>query len=236
MNFKRLFAVLVMSTAISAAFAKYPKHSIMPMVGLASTGISDYSLRLSNGLQVSYASGDRLRTPLGIRYQYRMKKGNILGADVLSVFNSLSILPQYPDATSQLSGPIMALGGDMMGANIHYSKTIDIKMIEIFAMAGFGGYFMGNRSNNLTTDYSWYKNADPGFYDFAPVVTNNVLKKFMPVVDLGFGIRFKHMEAGLHNQISLSSPVKDFTYNGQSHSVPLSWKSIWFYVGYRFEF
>lgn len=220
----------------SNTFAKYPKHSFMPMLGLASTGISDYSLRVSHGLQVSYTSGDKLRTPFGIRYQYRMKKGNIVGVDFLSVYNPLIITPQYLDASSNFGGPSMAAGKNMIGGNIHYSKTIDIKLIEIFGMAGIGGYLVANSTINNTSDYSWYKDGGPGFYEFAPAVTNNVLKNFMPVVAFGGGVRFRHLEAGLFNQISMSGPVKNFTYNGYTHSIPLSWKSMGYYVGYRIEF
>lgn len=230
------FAIVVFGLSASGAFAKYPKHSIMPMLGLASTGINDYALRVSHGLQVTYTSGDRLRTPIGIRYQYRMKKGNIIGLDLVSVYCPMIITPQYLDASSGFGGPSMTAGRNMAGGSIHYSKTIDIKLLEVFGTAGFGGYFTGARSNIMTTDYSWYKGADSGFYDFAPVVTNNAFRKFMPVIAFGFGVRFRHLEAGLHNQVSLSGPVKDFTFNGYTHSVPLNWKSIGYYIGYRIEF
>jgi hypothetical protein len=81
-----------------------------------------------------------------------------------------------------------------------------------------------------------YKGASAEFYDFAPLVCNNSLKSFMPLVTFGAGVRFKHLEAGLNNQVSLASPVNSFAYNGFKHSVPLSWKSIGYYVGYRIEF
>jgi len=233
---KHLLTIVTLGAGISVAFAKYPKHSVMPMLGLASTGINDYSLRVSHGLQVTYTSGDRMRTPLGLRYQYRIKKGNILGLDVFSIYNPIVITPQYLDASSGFGGPSMVSGRNMTGGNIHFSKTIDIKLIEVFGMAGFGGYFTAKGSNTKTTDYSWYKGGTPDFYDFAPVVTNRAFKPFMPVIAFGFGIRFKHLEAGLQNQISLSGPIKDFTYNGYTHAVPMSWKSIGYYVGYRFEF
>ncbi len=230
------FAILALAAGASDVFAKYPKHSFMPMLGLVNTGINDYSLRVSHELQVTYSSGDRLRTPFGIRYQYRMKKGNIIGLDFVSVYSPMIITPQYLDAASVFGGPSMTAGRNMAGGNIHYSKTIDLKILEVFGMAGFGGYFTGARSNTIATDYSWYKGADSAFYDFAPVVTNNAFKKFMPVIAFGFGVRFKHLEVGLHNQVSLSGPVNDFTYNGYRHSVPLNWKSIGYYIGYRLEF
>jgi hypothetical protein len=230
------FTIVALGSCAPDVFAKYPKHSIMPMLGLANTGINDYSLRVSHGLQVSYTSGDRLRTPMGIRYQYRMKKGNIVGLDLVSVYSPMIITPQYLDPSSGFGGPAMTAGRNMAGGNIHYSKTIDIKLLEIFGMAGFGGYFTGARSNIMTTDYSWYKGANADFYDFAPEVTNKAFRKFMPVIAFGFGVRFRHLEAGLHNQVALSGPIKDFSFNGYSHSVPLHWKSIGYYVGYRFEF
>jgi hypothetical protein len=235
-SIKPFFIMSMIFAFITPVLAKYPRHSIMPMLGLASAGINDYSLRVSHGLLVSYTSGERMRTPLGIRYQYRMKKGNILGFDVTSLYNPIIITPQYLDGTSGFGGPAMTSGSNMVGSNIHYSKTIDIKLIEIFGMAGFGGYFTGYKTNNMTTDYSWYQGAGPGFYDFAPVVTNHALKKFMPVIAFGFGVRFRHLEGGLHNQLSLASPVKNFSYNGYSHAIPLNWKSIGYYIGYRLEF
>ena len=82
-----------------------------------------------------------------------------------------------------------------------------------------------------SSKFGWadlYMQACP---DVAPVVTNNALKKFIPVIAFGCGVRFKHLEMGLNNQVSLSSPVKDFTYNGYTHTVPLIWKSI----GYSFD-
>ncbi len=233
---KYRLAILLLCTFISEGFAGYPKHSFMPMLGLASTGINDYSLRVSHGLQVSYSSSDRMRTPLGIRYQYRMKRGNILGVDLMGVYSPVIITPQYLDAATGFGGPAMSNGQYMTGGNIHYSKTIDIKLLEVFGMAGFGGYFTGVGNSAKTTDYAWYKDGGPGFYDFAPAVTNNALSKFIPVIAFGCGVRFRHLEGGLNNQMSLSSPVKDFTYNGYTHSVPLIWKSIGYYVGYRFEF
>ncbi|MDI1235090.1 MAG: hypothetical protein PSX81_12475 [bacterium] len=234
--FKQLFAFFLLNTCINGTFAGYPKHSFMPMVGLSSAGITDYSLRVSHGLQVTYSSSDRMRTPLGIRYQYRMKKGNILGVDLMGIYSPIIITPQYLDAASGFGGPAMSIGQYMTGGNIHFSKTIDIKLIEIFGMAGFGGYFTGAGNSAKTTDYTWYKDGGAGFYDFAPTVTNNALSKFFPVVAFGCGVRLKHLEGGINNQMSLGSPVKDFTYNGYTHSVPLIWKSIGYYVGYRFEF
>ncbi len=227
--------ILLLSTGVSTAFAKYPTHSIMSMIGLAGTGIGDYSLRVSHGLQVSYSSGDRMRTPIGVRYQYRMKKGHILGIDLMGIYNPIIITPQYLDATG-FSGPAITCSQYMSGGNIHYSKTIDFKLIELFGMAGFGGYFTGNGPHDKVTDFAWYKGGSTEFYDFAPVVTNNVLNKFIPVVAFGGGVRFRHLEVGLNNQVSLNSPVKNFTYNGYAHNVPLMWKSFGYYVGYRFEF
>lgn len=192
-------------------------------------------MRVSHGLQVSYSSGDRLRTPLGLRYQYRMKKGNILGMDFSSLYNPIVITPQYMDNSGTFGGPSMAYGRSMTGFNIHYSKTIDIKILEVFGMAGLGAYVNGNLSGG-NTDFAWYQGGSPEFYTFAPVVTNTALKRFLPVMVFGCGVRLWHLEAGMHNQISISSPVRDFTYNGYTHTVPLSWKSLGYYIGYRFEF
>lgn len=196
-QFSLLFSLLV--ATFYNAMAGYPKHSIMPMIGLSSAGITDYSLRVSHGLQVSYSSSDRMRTPLGVRYQYRMKKGQILGADFMGIYSPIIITPQYLDASTGFGGPAMSCGQYMTGGNIHFSKTIDIKLIEIFGMAGVGGYFTGTGNSAKTTDNAWYKDGGAGFYDFAPTVTNNALKKFMPIVAFGFGVRFKHLEGGVNN-------------------------------------
>jgi hypothetical protein len=234
LKFFSLLGFVILSA--SASFAKFPTHSVMPYMGIANTGVTNYTLRVSHGLQVSYNSGDRLRTPVGLRYQYRMKKGNIFGADFFSIYNPLIITPQYLDANSVFGGPAMTSAQNMLGADIHFSKTIDIKIIEVFGMAGIGGYLSNKAGIDMSSDFSWYKGASTEFYDFAPLVCNNSLKSFMPLVTFGAGVRFKHLEAGLNNQMSLASPVNSFTYNGFKHSVPLSWKSIGYYVGYRFEF
>lgn len=208
----------------------------MIMPGLANTGINNLSLRVSHGLQVSYSGGDRWRTPVSMRYQYRMKRGNILGTDFTVIYNPLIITPQYLDANSVFGGPSISAGHYMRGLNVHYSKTIDIKILEVFGMAGFGAYYNGKQNNPGTSDFSWYKDANPEFYNFAPVVSDKALRKLMPVIVFGCGVRFRHLEGGINHQIALSGPVKDFTYNGYTHSVPLNWKSIGYYVGYRFEF
>ena len=233
---KYLGLCLLLVSGMQTLSAKYPTHSIMPYLAVANTGVSDYTLRVSHGLQVKYSSGDKLRSPMGIRYQYRMKKGHVLGADFFSIYNPLQITPEYLDANSSFGGPSISSEQRMNGFDLHYSKTIDIKLLEVFGWAGLGLYQNKALKDERLSDFSWYKGANADFYQFAPLVCQSSVKLYMPVMSFGAGVRFKHLEAGLNNQLSLASPINSFDYNGYHHVVPLSWKSIGYYLGYRFEF
>lgn len=209
----------------------------MPFAGLAGSRISEYTLQVSNNLRVRYHNGDVLRVPVGIRYQYRMKKGNILGACVTGNYNPILISPEYKDAGYGFTGPSIAAAGNMLGLDLHYSKTIDIRILEVFGYLGAGAMvYLGNASSVPVSDFSWYKHAPAEFYDFAPKVCANALKPVLPVLNFGAGVRFRHLEGGLMNQFSLSGPVKAFTYEGYTFNNKITWKSIGYYIGYRFEF
>ncbi len=88
----------------------------------------------------------------------------------------------------------------MIGGNIHYSKAIDFKLLEIFGFLGFGAYAQFPDANNAyTQDYSvGIKMPVPEFYPFAVAATQNALKSILPMSTIGFGARLKHLEAGLN--------------------------------------
>ena len=125
--------------------------------------------------------------------------------------------------------------GNMLGGDFHVSKTLKIKIIEAFGFMGIGGYSQ-RVGNSMTKDYSWYINAPTEFSDFAVASTNNVTRKYLPITKFGFGARIKHLEVGVNREYSLLSPVKSFTYQGQNYENHSRFKSIGFYVAYRYEF
>lgn len=57
------------------------RHSITLMASLSNTGINPFTLQVSPSLRCVYENGETINTPIAIRYQYRMKRGNRLGVD-----------------------------------------------------------------------------------------------------------------------------------------------------------
>jgi hypothetical protein len=210
------------------------RHSITPMFGLANNFTTPFSISLTQSLRFSVSNGDKFRTPISVRYQYRMRHGIQLGVDFLGNYNPMFLEPEF---NSQIGfiGPSMASGGNSLGGDFHVSKTIKIKIIEAFGFIGIGGYSQ-RLDNSMTRDYSWYKYAPSEFYDFAVASTNNVTRKYLPITKFGFGARIKHLEVGVNREYSLLSPVKSFIYQGQKYENNSRFQSLGFYLAYRYEF
>ena len=219
----------------SQAFKK-KRHSITPMIGLANNFTTPFSNSPSANLRIDYTNGDNQRIPLSLRYQYRMKHGNRFGVDFLCNYNPLTLNPKYYLENYGFVGPVvLAHSGSMIGGDLHYSKTIDIKLIEVFGFLGIGGYWQFPDNQN-TQNFDWYKDATPEFYEFAVASTNNSIKSFLPITIFGFGARFKHLEGGLNYQFSLTSPVNSFQYDGVEFRNEMRFRSLGYYVAYRVEF
>jgi|GEM_PF-1417867 len=210
------------------------RHSITPMFGIASNSTTPFSISPTQSLKVGYYNGDELRTPVSLRYQYRMRHGIQLGADLLGNYNPLFFKPAFYYQGSYI-GPMVPRNGNMLGGDFHVSKTLKIKIIEAFGFMGIGGYSQ-QVDNSMTKDYSWYKNAPSEFYDFAVAYTNNVTRKYVPITKFGFGARIKHIEVGVNREYSLVSPVKSFTYQGRNYENNSRFQSLGFYLAYRYEF
>lgn len=210
------------------------RHSITPMFGLANNSTTPFSISPTQSLRFSVSNGDEFRTPVSVRYQYRMRHGIQLGVDFLGNYNPMVLEPEF---NSQIGfiGPHIPSAGNSLGGDFHVSKTLKIKIIEAFGFMGIGGYSQ-RVDNSMTKDYSWYINAPTEFYDFAVASTNNVTRKYLPITKFGFGARIKHLEVGVNREYSLLSPVKSFTYQGQNYENNSRFKSIGFYVAYRYEF
>jgi hypothetical protein len=58
----------------------------------------------------------------------------------------------------------------------------------------------------------------------------------MPMTTFGFVARFKHLEGGLNYQYSLVSPVNAFEYQGIRFNNNMRFRSVGYYLAYRFEF
>lgn len=211
------------------------RHSITPIFGIANNYITPFSIMPNPSLKIDYSNGDELRTPVSLRYQYRMRHGIQLGIDFLGNYNPLSIHPAYYTQMGGFIGPHVPRDGTMLGGDFHFSKTIEIKLIEAFGFIGIGGYSQ-RFDNNVTRDYSWYISAPSEFYEFAVASTNNTIKKFMPITKFGIGARFNHLEVGINREYSLGSPVKSFDYQGVNYENNIRFRSIGFYVAYRYEF
>lgn len=212
------------------------RHSITPMLSLSNTSTSNFILQVSPTLLCEFTSGETLNTPLAVRYQYRMKQGNRLGFDYMNMYSSFAFTPKAKDNAMGFYGPMVpAFSSNLHGFNVHYSKAIDIKLLEIFGFVGAGGYLTG-KPNTSTADYSWYRNASAEFYDFAPAVTHNIIKPFIPMLNFGAGVRLKHLEGGINNQFSLSSPIKTIEYQGNTFQNNIRLKSIGYYIAHRWEF
>ena len=235
----QLVLVLLLLANVNGIQAKNKiehRHSLTPMLGLASNSTSAFSISPDPSLRIDYLNGDNTRIPINLRYQYRMRHGNRLGVDVLGNYNPLYVKPSFYSKDFGYVGPsVLNQKGSMIGADVHYSKTIDIKLMEVFGFIGLGGYLQ-EADQTLTKDYSWYKNASADFYTFAVAATNQSVKRFLPITTFGFGARFKHLEGGLNYQYSLSSPINAFTYQGVKFENNLRFKSLGYYIAYRFEF
>lgn len=215
---------------------KKKRHSITPMFGLANNSITPFSLSPSPDLKIEYSNGDNWRIPFTLRYQYRMNHGNRFGVDFLGNYNPIILTPKYYSAKMGYVGPtVLPNKGQMLGGDIHYSKTIDIKLIEVFGFIGIGGYWQFP-DNTQTENFNWYKNADSIFYDFAKASTFESARSFLPITTFGFGARFKHLEGGLNYQFSLMSPVNSFEYEGVTFRNHIRFQSLGYYAAYRFEF
>jgi hypothetical protein len=211
------------------------RHSITPMFAIANNFTTPFSISPNPSLRVSNINGDEIRTPLSIRYQYRMRHGIQLGADFLVNYNPMGLKPEF-DTQYGYVGPVIPTDGNLLGGDFHVSKTIKVKIIEAFGYVGIGGYSQ-RVDNSLTKDYSWFRNAPSEFYDFAVASTNNVTRKFLPITKFGIGVRLKHLEIGVNREYSLVSPVKSFTYEGVNYENKAArFKSLSFHIGYRYEF
>jgi hypothetical protein len=210
------------------------RHSITPMFGIASNSTTPFSISPTQSLRFSVSNGDEFRTPVSLRYQYRMQHGIQLGVDFLGNYNPMSLEPEFNSQIGNI-GPVIPSAGNLLGADFHVSKTIKLKMIEAFGFIGLGGYSQ-RIDNSMTKDYSWYKNAPSEFYDFAVASTNNVTRKYLPITKFGFGARIKHIEVGVNREYSLVSPVKSFTYQGRNFENNSRFQSLGFYLAYRYEF
>jgi len=233
-----LFAVLVLNLdVLSAQTFKKKRHSVTAIMGLANNMTTPFTQSPDPRLKIDYLNGDPIAIPVSFRYQYRMDHGNRLGIDVMGNRNPLYLKPSFFDPDFGFTGPSIALNSTMIGGNIHYSKAIDFKLIEIFGFLGFGVYAQFSDPNNAyTQDYSWYKNASPEFYPFAKAATHNALNNVLPMSTIGFGARLKHLEAGLNYQVSIGSPVNDFEYEGVRFTNNIRYRSLGYYVAYRVEF
>ncbi len=233
-----LFAlsIIFMSNSTWALQPSEKRHSLTPIIGLASNTSTLFTISPNTDVKLDYLSGDEIRLPITLRYQYKISKGNFVGVDLLGNYNTLYMHPAYNTQTYGYVGPtVISHAGSMIGGDIHFSKTVNLKLFNIFGLAGLGGYRQ-SPDNTYTKDYSWYRNASPAFYDFAVVATNNAIRKFMPITNLGLGIRYKHLELGVNYQYSLRSPVKSFEYQGVQYDNKLRFVSKGCFVGYRFEF
>jgi hypothetical protein len=232
-----LLANIYAGTARGQIFKKAKKHSILPFIGMANNACTEFTMQVSPDLQVRLFNGDAARLPAGIRYEYRMKHGNRLGADLMLNFNPMMMQPQFRLLGGDFTGPmVINHKGSMLGFFLHAGKAVDIKLIEFFASAGVGSYLQMGASRKLTRDYSWYRGAPADFYPFATAVTHGVIRTFMPTGLFNLGVRFKHIEFGMNNQLSLLGPVKNFRFDGITHRHNIRFRSIGYYVGYRYEF
>lgn len=212
------------------------RHKITPIIGFAFNSTTPFTISPSPALKIDYVNGDNFRIPLTLRYQYRMKHGHLLGLDLLANHNPIYLKPAYfsKDLNTFVGPSVLNQKGHMFGGDIHYSKVIDFKLIEVFGFVGIGGYFL-QPDNALAKDFSWYKNADPEFYTFAVAASYKSSKSFMPVSTFGCGARFKHLEAGLNYQYALSSPINSFEYNGVVFKNNMRFRSMGYYIAYRID-
>jgi len=236
---KTILFALSIGFLLNPVWAQKPgekRHSITPIIGLASNTSTLFTISPNTDVKLDYLSGDEITLPITLRYQYKISNGNFVGVDVLGNYNTLYMHPAYHTQGYGYVGPaVISHAGTMIGGDIHYSKMVDLKLFHVFGIVGFGGYRQ-SPDNTYTKDYSWYKNASPVFYDFAVAATNNAIRKFMPITTLGLGFRYRHLELGVNYQYSLRSPVKSFEYQGIQYDNKLRFASKGCFVGYRFEF
>lgn len=235
-----MFNLLTLFEALSADIPGKGRHSVTPMLGITvNINIpTPYVLSPGADLQIRYLNGDNLRMPLALRYEYRLKKGRALGASFLLNYNPLYLAPAFREKSSgsgMFIGPAVdAQTGSLPGLLFHYSASMNFKLIKFFGSAGLGSYLQ-RPVEDLTADYSWYKNAPAEFYPFAVAATHQSTRRVLPITAISLGIRLKHLECSWSLHRSLLSPVKAFEYNGVLFDNNLRFRSMGFYLGYRFE-
>ena len=236
-----MFNFFALSDALSADIPSKDRHSLTPLLGITGNINTPTPYALSPGadLQIRYLNGDNLRLPLALRYEYRLKKGRAVGASFLMNYNPLYLAPEFREKSSGLGmfiGPVVdAQRGSLPGLLFHYSASMNIKLIKFFGSAGLGSYLQ-RPVEDLTADYSWYKNAPAEFYPFAVAATHQSTRRVLPITAISLGFRLKHLECSWVLHHSLRSPVKPFEYNGVVFDNNLRFRSMGFYLGYRFEF
>ena len=93
------------------------RHSLTPMIGLASNSTSAFSISPDPSLRIDYLNGDHTRIPINLRYQYRMRQGNRLGFDVLGNYNPIYVKPSFYSKDFGYVGPsVLNQKGSMIGA------------------------------------------------------------------------------------------------------------------------
>jgi hypothetical protein len=236
-----IFNLFALSNALSADIPGKGRHSITPMLGITSNRNTPTPYVLSPGanLQIRYLNGDEMRMPLALRYDYRLKKGRTVGASMLMNYNPLYLAPAFRANTSGFDmfiGPAVgAQTGNLPGLLFHYSASMNFKLIKFFGSAGLGSYLQ-RPVEDLTADYSWYKYAPAEFYPFAVAATHQSTRRLLPITAISLGFRLKNVECSWSLHRSLLSPVKPFEYNGVQFENNIRFRSIGFYLGYRFEF
>ncbi len=133
-------------------------------------------------------------------------------------------------------GPVVdAQAGSLPGLLFHYSASMNVKLIKFFGSAGLGSYLQ-RPVEELTADYSLYKNAPAEFYPFAVAATHQSTRRMLPITALSLCFRLKHLECSWSLHRSLLSHVKPFENNGVQFDNKLRFKSTGLYLGYRFQF
>lgn len=211
------------------------RHSLMPHMGLGTFGFGSLTQQISPEYQCSYYGSEPGGIAAGLQYEYRLGRMKYVGLQAQMVPNTLAMSPEFAAGFLGYVGPVVWEGSsNFLAPSFTYSQTFDLKWIEAVGRINVGGLMLGSR-NAMLADYSWYKNAPEEFYSFAPAATQNMVKSFIPIAGLSYGIRFKHLEATLSQQFSMSSALNPLNYNGSSQRMNLRYSSQTIQIGYRWE-
>lgn len=188
--------------------------------------------QINDSLRLSFEQGDKERIPIGIKFEDMCCKYWGWGLNANYSYKGLSAFPKYYSNLGY-TGPDVIISADNISIEpMLFLKKTFLKKIHLTIGGGIGTYISMFKSSQ-TKNYSWYKNATPVFYDFAPVATDNIYRNITPIYHLLTSIKNKNFDISLSYSKTLISPIKRFEYQNKIYDFnKIRISTISIFVGY----